>query len=150
MGLCFVMVCSHVVKEDETCSKVADLGLHAVTDTGRHTWHFYLCSHSRTRLVPSGCTVLKARKEGALQIYVSPPGRAHGRSYVSHGVDGILDIHIWMSRTSEARICTWHLSSGAGGESQLQVWGALTCQENFIRDTFEALCFGGTSGVKRK
>lgn len=37
MGLCFVMGCSHFVKEDETCSKVADLGLHAVTDTGGHT-----------------------------------------------------------------------------------------------------------------
>ena len=62
-----------------------------LTDTGGHTWCFYLCSHSRTSLVPPGCTVLKGGKEGTLQIHVSPPGRAHRRPCVSHGVDGILD-----------------------------------------------------------
>lgn len=123
-----------------------------LTDTGRHTQHFYLCSHSRTSLVPL------AGKEGALQIHVSPPGRAHGGRYASRGVDGIHTLHLklamlppsYLSRTSGARIWTQRLSPEVEGKAQLQVWGALMCWENFIRDTFEALCLGGMSGIEQR
>ena len=110
-------------------------------------------------MVPSGCTEPKTGKEGALQIHVSPPGRAHGGRYVSHGVDDILDTpHLklamlppsYLSRTSRARVWTQCLSPEAGGKAQLQVWGALTCQENFVGDTFEALSLGGMSGIEQR
>lgn len=131
----------------------------ALTDVGRHTWHFYLCSHSRTSLVPLGCTVPKAGKEGALQTHVCPPGRAHGGRYGPRGVDGILDTpHLklamlppsYLSRTSGARFWTQCLSPKAGGKVQLRVWGALTCQQSFVRDTSEAPCLGRMSGVEQR
>lgn len=110
-------------------------------------------------MVPLGCTVPKAGKEGALQIHVSPPGSAHGERYVFHGGDGILNtLHLrlavlpplYLSRTSGTRIWTHHLSPEAGSKAELQVWGALTHHENLTRDTFKAVCLGGMSGMEQR
>ena len=57
---------------------------------------------------------------------------------------------LYLSRTSRARVWTQCLSPEAGGKAQLQVWGALTCQENFVGDTFEALSLGGMSGIEQR
>lgn len=54
-----------------------------------------------------------------------------------------------LSRACVAGIWTQCLSPEAGGKAQLQVWGAVACQELFVRGSFEALCLGVMSGTKQ-
>lgn len=53
-----------------------------------------------------------------------------------------------LSRTSVAGIPIQCLSPEAGGKAQLQVWGAVTCQDLFVRESFKALCLG-ESGIEQ-
>lgn len=86
----------------------------------------------------------KAGTEGALQVHVSPPGRVHGLDDILHAPAQKLAMlpASNLSRTSVAGIQTQCPSPEAGGKAQLQVWGAVTCQELFVRESFKALCLG--------
>lgn len=48
-----------------------------------------------------------------------------------------------------AGIWTQCLSPEAGGKTQLHVWGADTCQELFVRESFKAVCSAAMSGIEQ-
>lgn len=48
-----------------------------------------------------------------------------------------------------AGIWTQCLSPEAGGKAQLHVWGAITCQELFVRESFKAVSSAAMSGIQQ-